>query len=312
MSRASLFAAVLLFTACAAISRPATADPASFPTIGGREGEIDFDSSIVAALGTAQPSARESTWQPADTNFVSIGAGYAVGSLGPLHDCYARVDGGIFQSASERVESATDVLPRGFVFHNRDRGGLVRALVSANLLEGSRYAFGLFIQAALPLQLNLAKFSTLHVNLVGAGSTLDVALTEPKELLHLRYRARFVIGSGAYDGARQSNAQLQLTNLVRLESARWLLPWPVGLAVGPHIEADLNAYRNEPYAVAYGAAAPDAAVGERIQTTSVAVAVMPYVKLTEHVSLEATYQRVIVGSQVPATQTWAASLRTAF
>jgi len=312
MPRSTFLPAALVAVAFATLSTAAMADPATWPSVGGREGEIDVDTSFVGAFGMAMPSPLESTWQRADTKLATLGAGYAVGTLGPFFDCYARVEGGLFQSAEERVESDTDALPRGFVFHPADKGGLVRGLVSANLVKTPRHTFGLFLQGMLPLRLDLAKFSTLHLNLLGGGTTLEVLLTPPNEVLQLRYRARFFVGSGAYDGDRQSNAQLQATNLLRLEASRWVLPWPVGLSVGPHVEADLNSYRNAAYAAAYGPAAPGVGVGERIQAQSVAIAVMPYVHLTDHVAFEGTYQRTVVGTNVAATETWAASLRTAF
>jgi hypothetical protein len=290
----------------------AQADPASYPSIGRHEGEIDFDTSFVGALGIARPGDAETTWQRADTRLASIGAGYAVGRFGPLLDCYARVEGGLLTSADERSESAYATLPAGYRFYPSDRAGFVRGFVAANLVKTPRFDFGLFLQATLPLSVDLRKFSTARMNWVAGGTTLDVALTDPGELLRLAYRGRFFVGSGAYDGDAQHNASLQVTNLLRLEAARWLLRWPVGLSVGPHVEADLNSHRNAAYANAYGAVAPDAAIGARVQTSTVAIAVLPYVKLTEFVALELGYQQVVVGTNVRATQEWSGTLRTAF
>ena len=88
-------------------------------SLGRREGEIDFDTSFVGAFGTMQPSARPSTWQDADTRLATIGAGYAVGTLGPLLD-QNRLDlaafkgrGGkaiVFQGWQDPVVNAIDTI----------------------------------------------------------------------------------------------------------------------------------------------------------------------------------------------------------
>ncbi|MBM4358774.1 MAG: hypothetical protein FJ096_11785 [Deltaproteobacteria bacterium] len=297
-----------------ALLRPAVAlaDPVSSPSIGRKEGEIDLDTGFDGMFGVARPGAAEPTWQRADTRVVSMGAGYAVGDLGPLHDCYARIEGGLLSSADERSESAYGPLPLGHRFYPEDQAGYVRGFLSANVVSTPRFDFGLFLQATLPLSIDLRKFSTARMNWVGGGTTVDVALTEPNELLRLGYRARVFVGSGAYDGAYQHNASIQVTNLLRLEAARWLLRWPVGLSVGPHLEADVNSHRNAAYANAYADVAPEAEIGAKVQTTSVAIAVLPYVKFTEHVALELGYQQVVVGTNVRATQEWVGTLRTAF
>lgn len=312
MTPARVLHPVLVGATLLALAPTAHADPASWPTLGGEEGTFDVDTSFSGLLGYARPGVPDATWQPADTRLATIGIGYSAGNIGPLHDCYARIEGGLFQSALEQVRSEEDALPVGYRFHAADRGGLVRGTVAANLVTKNRYAFGLFLQSTLPLQVDLAKFSSVRVHLVGGGTRLDVALTDPEALLRLKYRARFFVGSGAYDADRQHNAQIQFTNLLRLESARWLLPWPAGLALGPHVEADLNSHRNAAYADAYGAVLPMLGVGEKVQTASVALAVMPYFHVTNRVAVEVGYQQVLVGYQIQGSRTWSGSLRTTF
>ncbi|MBM4376569.1 MAG: hypothetical protein FJ095_15915 [Deltaproteobacteria bacterium] len=289
---------------------PASADALDFPTLGRREGEIDLDTSFVGRLGDARPGEDAATWQRADTRIFTVGAGYSVGRLGPLHDCYARVEGGFALSADEPIGAGT--APSGPLLFQADRSGLVRGFVSANVVKSPRLNLGLFLRGTAPLGLDLQKFSSVHVHLFGGGSTLDVALTSPNTLLRARYLARLFVGSGAYDGDYQHNAELQVTNLLRVEAQRWLLPWPAGIAVGPDVRADLNGYRNAIYADAFAASAPGARIGEHIQATSVAAAVYPYFHITKHVAVEAGYEYVFVGTEVQATHLWSASLRSAF
>lgn len=302
-----------LVVACGVTSSAvASAEELSFPSLGGRDGEIDIDTSFVGRFGDVRPAADEATWQRADTRLFTLGVGYSAGKFGPLHDCYARVEGGALLSSAEQVEEPNGPLPVGTSFFPSDRGALVRGLLSANVLKTPRFSFGLYAEGTAPIGVDLRKYSSIRVHLVGGGTSLDVALTEPGDLLRLRYRARLFVGSGAYDGDYQHNAELRVTNLVRLEAQRWLLPWPAGIAVGPDVRADLNSYRNAVYADAYAKVLADARVGDEVQTTSVALAVMPYFHVTRHVAVEIGYAHVVTGTNLQATSTWLGTLRTTF
>jgi hypothetical protein len=310
MSTLRLAASSLFALASIAVPETAVAESLDFPTLGRREGEIDLDTSFVGRLGDSRPGEEPTTWQRADTRIFTLGAGYSVGRLGPLHDCYARIEGGFALSADEQIGAG--MAPSGPLLFQADRSALVRGFVSANVVKAPRLNLGLFLRGTAPIGLDLQKFSSVHVHLFGGGTTLDVALTSPDTLLRARFLARLFVGSGAYDGDYQHNAELQFTNLLRVEAQRWLLPWPAGIALGPNVRADLNGYRNAIYAEAYSKVAVGARVGENVQATSVAVAVYPYVHVTRHVAVEAGYEYVFVGTDVQATQIWSASLRSAF
>lgn len=296
--------AFLLALVVASPLEVAQADPTRWAAVGHQEGEIDLDTSLLFLEGTAKPAPATATWQQADTRLVTVGAGYAVGGLGPFLDCYARVEGGFLSSASELAGTSANV-PPGTGLFGHDRGGLVRGLASANVVRTSGLSVGLFLEGTLPVDIDRAKFSTLRLHLFGVGGDLEATLTAPNRLLSVRYRGRSFVGSGA---SEQHRPQLMVTNLLRFEAARWVLPWPVGLALGPHLVADLTPYRSAPYAAAYASQG----VGEQLQQLEVSLAVMPYVKLTRNVAFEGGYRKVLVGVDVPATQVWSASLRTAF
>ncbi len=309
MGRFSL--AVLLAAALVAIAAPAAAQPVLWPSIGGHEGEIDLNTTFVGLFGKAEPSERESTWQTANTKLVTGGAGYSIGKLGPFHDCYARLDGGYFTSHAEQVEQ-TDDLPPGYTFYPQDRGGFVRGFIATNLVRRPRFTFGLFLQGTAPIKVDLGKFSSLHLHWVGGGTAVDVALTDPDELIHLRYHARFFVGSGAYEESAQHNAQVQLTNLFQLEASRWLLPWRIGVGFGPHFQGDINHHVNAAYNDAYGAVSPDLVTGAGVRELAFALAILPYIHVTRHIAIELGYQHTLFGINVQATQQWTGGLRTAF
>jgi hypothetical protein len=294
------------------LAAPVAADPVLWPSIGGREGEIDLNNAFVGMFGNVKPTSRESTWQKANTKLVTLGAGYSIGKLGPLYDCYARLEAASFVSAAERVESNADDLPAGYTFHPQDRGSYIRGTISANLAKRGRFKFGLYLQGTAPINVDFAKFSSVHLHWIGGGSDLEVALTDPEFLVSLHYRARMFVGSGAYSGDAQHNAEAQITNLLRVHVSRWLLPWPIGIAFGPQFAGDLNDHTNLAYDTAYGAVTPDLVAGDRVRSLSFALMAMPYIHLTKHVAIELSYQQNLIGTDLQATQIWTGGLRSAF
>jgi hypothetical protein len=303
---------LLLAAGTLALADAARAEPVPWPTLPRREGTFDLNTTFTGFFGKVKPTPRESTWQTANVKLVDIGAGYAIGRLGPFHDCYVRVDGGYFTAHEEAVESPVDDLRAGHLFYPQDRGGFVRGYLSTNLIKRPRYGFGLFLQGTAPIKVDLAKFSSAHFHWVGGGTTLEVALTDPNELLHLHYSARFFVGSGAYSDEGQHNAQVQLTNLLRLEASRWLLPYRIGLMVGPHFEGDINKHVNPAYHNAYDSISPDLVNGDEVRSMAFALAVLPYIHVTRHAALELGYQHTLFGAYLQHTQQWTGGFRSSF
>ncbi len=276
----------------------------------GREGEIDVNAQFAAHLGQARPTQRRSTWQSANIKILSGGIGYTVGSIGPLQDVYARLGGGYFSADPELVERDDDLLPPQTSFFDQDRGGFVTATVSANLVKGPRYAFGVFAQGTVPLDANLEKLSNVHLHFGAAGVRFAVTAT-PGAPVHFGLYSELFVGSGSYLDAFQHNAAVSLSNLLVLETAQSVMSWRLGVSFGPYFEADLNTHRNEVYRKAYGAV-DDGLADQQIRSIELAVAVLPYLRITDHVTVKLGLVHTVSGSYLPATQRWTGGLRVAF
>mgnify|MGYP006969543799 CR=1 FL=1 len=137
-------------------------------------------------------------------------------------------------------------------------------------------------------------------------------LTDPTKLVRLAYAGRIFVGSGAYDGTYQQNAAIVLTQLLYLALARWLPPWRIGVGVGPYFEGDINEHTNQVYNSAYGSVSPDLVDGDRNRSMRFAIAVLPYIRITDHAALELGYVQKLFGYDPPATQFWTGGLRASF
>lgn len=302
----------LPMTATLALSTTATAHAFENASVGGKEGEIDVSAHFIGEFGKVEPTERPSTWQSANIKRLQLGAGYTIGDVGPLKDFYVRLEGGYYSAAPEAVERDDDDLPQGYEFFGQDRGGFVTATVATNFVHEPRFTFGLFVQGTVPIDVELEKFSNIHVHYAGGGSTLGVFLTEPDKLVRLGYHSRILFGSGAYDGDFQHNAAIALTNLFSLEFERWLLPWRIGVSVGPYFEGDLNEHLNAVYNRAYGNVSPDLIAGDRVRAMRFAVAVLPFIRITDHAAVELGYVQTLFGYDAQATQYWTGGVRAQF
>ncbi|MSP25333.1 MAG: hypothetical protein EXR75_09250 [Myxococcales bacterium] len=305
-------AAAMLAFAVATTPRTAMAEVPDWPTLGRHEGEIDLDVSFTSAFGDIAPSPRVATFTDADVRVLSVGAGYNVGRVGPLAATYVRVELGSFSTAEERLGLPLDARPAGFVVNASSRGAFLRGSTAAALISGPRVSFALLLDGTIPIGAELGNFSSHHLDWLAGGTNLDVVLTDPDALVHLEYRARFKVGSGVYADDAQHNARASLTNLLRIEAERWLLPWPVGASVGPQFSGDLNEHANLAHAALAADRDPSVIAGDSTRRLSVDVALMPYVHLTEHAALELAYVHTLFGENLPWTRQWSASLRTTF
>lgn len=280
-------------------------------SVGGHEGEIDVNAHFIGEFGKVEPTERPSTWQDANVKIFNVGAGYTIGTLGPLSEFYVRLDGAYYIAGEEIIDNPEDEL-FGTKLFDEDKGGYITATIATNFVHEPRFAFGGFVQGTIPIDVNLQKFSNVHLHWVGGGTSLGVFLTDPTKLVRLAFSNRIFIGSGAYDGDVQHNASVALTNLFVLEFARWLLPWRMGVSIGPYFEGDINESVNRVYHDAYARVSPDLVAGDRVRAMRFAVAVLPYFRVTDHAALELGYVQQLFGYDPRATQFWSAGIRVSF
>ena len=278
----------------------------------GEEGHFDANVQFTAELGQVEPTERATTFQPADIKILTGGVGYTFGRVGPLQDFTMRLEGAYYSAAEEEVEDDSDDLPLGYRFFERDRGGYITAVVATNFVHEARYAFGAYLQGTIPLDVDFQKFSNVHLHYVGGGTTLSVFLTDPSKIIRVAYANRLFLGSGAYVDDFQHNASIAMTNLFVLEAARWALPWRVGISFGPYFEGDLNEHENARYNEAYGSVSPDLVAGDRVREMRLAIAVLPYFRITDHAAVELGFMQKLFGYDLPATQFWSAGVRASF
>jgi hypothetical protein len=230
----------------------------------------------------------------------------------PLGRLRATVEGAYFISAEETVDRPGDALPRGFPFYPEDSAGYVRVQLRANVVEAPRYALELFLVGTIPIDVDLAKFSNVHIHYASGGGTLRAHLTAPDDLVRLDGAGTMFIGSGAYDGTFQHNAQLGLDAMVGLSFRRWLLPWRVTIMAGPAFLADLDEQINDVYREAYSVVSPDLMAGDRVQQMQLAVRIRPTFAITKHAALDLRFDGQLAGADARATQIYTAALRAAF
>jgi hypothetical protein len=280
-------------------------------SVGGHEGEIDISAHFIGEFGKIEPTERPTTWQDADVKIFNLGAGYTIGPVGPLSEFYVRVDGAYYIAGEESITNPDDELFGTQIF-GEDKGGYITGTIAANFIHETRYAFGAYLQGTIPIDVEIQKFSNVHLHWIGGGTTLGVFLTDPTKLVRLAFSNRLFVGSGAYDGNAQHNASVAMTNLFVLEFARWLLPWRLGISFGPYFEGDINESVNRGYHDAYARLSPDLVAGDRVRSMRFALAVLPYFRITNHAALELGYVQKLFGYDVPATQFWNAGIRVSF
>lgn len=303
--------ALITLSAVATLALSTTVSALPPISVGGQEGEVDVNTGFLGAFGQSQPTERPSSWQPANTKVLSMGAGYAFGKLGPFHDIYVRLDGSYYTSAEENVPAGDD-LAAGFTVFQQDRGGYLTGTAFAKLIHQPRFSFGLYVQGSLPIDVNFEKFSNVRIHYFGGGTTVDVFLTDPAKLLRLRYRSRLFLGTGAMQDDYQHNASINLDNLLLFEAERWVLPWRMGIGIGPSFESDLNEHVNQAYYQSYARVTADFVNGDRVRAMSFAVTLAPYFRITKHAALEVRFRQQLAGIDSPATQIWAGGLRATF
>jgi hypothetical protein len=313
LSSLSLLAAASLFAASAHAFVTAP--------VGGHPGEVDARVLVGFERGKVEPNEYQGSWQKADWNVFVVGGGYTIGKVGPFQDFYVRMDHTFYSSPAEsnadevRVGSFEQsrvsagkclgkVLGEGLCqFHEDDDGWLITPQVGANLVHEATHSFGVFLQGTIPVGVNFAKLTIPRVDYVAGGTTLGVHVTP-----WFGYVSRIYLGSGAFGRDKTQNAAIAVTSLFNFEARKWLLPWKAGVFVGPYFEGDLTERFDERYDAAYSP--PDRP--DRIRSMKFGLALLPYMRITEHGALSLGYVQKLFGYDAPATQFWYAEASAAF
>jgi hypothetical protein len=235
-----------------------------------------------------------------------------------LLDVTFRLEGTYFTSPAERSDldrgsvAAADCItgnvpaPGRCEFHPKDDGSFVSPSISFNVLHPGDFSLGFFLVGNVPIGIDFARFTTPRVDLIAGGVTVGLRMQR-----WLSFESRTYVGSGMFVGDDKQSATIALTNLFGFEAERWLLPWKVGIKLGPYFDGDLLGDRSDPaYDAAYTAGYPDRS--DRIRMMRFGLAFLPYLQITEHAALELGYVQKIFGYDTPATQFYTVGARAVF
>lgn len=289
---------------------------ALIPTaVGGRPGETDVNARLTLERGLIEPNENKNSWQNAQWNMYSLNAGHSFGTVGPLDDFFVRLD---YTYLYAPAEVSPEPLSPGRAclgqsledgrcqLYARDRASFVTPAIGWNFYHPGNFAFGVFFQGTIPLEYNRHKFAGPRVDYFGGGTSVGLRITP-----WLNYESRLYFGTGVVSSPRLQNATFASTNLFGVEATRWLLPWKIGIKLGPYVDGDLTERFDARYDAAYTFGF-DEGNRDRVRMFRFAAAFFPYVQVTDHAVLELGYVQKIFGYDTPATQFYTVGVRAAF
>lgn len=287
--------------------------------VGGHPKELDVFARLTLERGLVEPNENKASWQKANWEMFTIGAGYGVGDLGPLQDFSIRAEFTGYQSPAEVNDvskgAVTPAQCRGVVlgpgqcqFHPSDRGSFISPSISANLVHTAAFSFGVFVVGNIPIGVDYAKFVLPRIDWIGGGFRGGVEMTSWFAL-----ETSFYVGSGSAGTAAKQNGTFAATQLLHFKTARiGTSPFfRLGVKVGPYVDGDLIGERTDAaYDQAYTAGYPERT--DRIRMFRFASTILPYVQMSDTVSLELGWLQKLFGYDTPATQLYTATLRYVF
>jgi len=290
---------------------------------------------VTAERGKTEPTENQDSWFKTQGFYeYKLGAGYTFGDLGPLEFFALRLEGTFFQSPVERSdpskflvaapgEGTSPVLGAGECtagasylgdgiceFYPADEGALVTGAVSFAVIHDAKFALGLFARGQVPIDMDLEKFANPRVDYFAFGSQIGVELKPT-----FAYESSIYLGTGTRPLSTKQNGVVGLTNLFHVHAERWLLPWKVGVKLGPYVEIDLHERHDRRYDAAFspialgGPGEPPHQTSDRIRAVRVATALLPYFLVTDRLSVELGYVQKFFGYDARATQVYFAGLR---
>jgi hypothetical protein len=298
---------------CVAFSSPAYA---LIPTaVGGASGETDISARVSLERGKVEPNENTSSWQKARWEQYTLDAGHNFGDHGIFKDFFIRFAYTFVNSPAETNEKIA--IPAGSClgrvtdvgqceFHAANRSHILMPALGWNFVHKGDYAFGVFFQGMIPIGLDYAKFVNPRVDYFGGGTSVGVRLTP-----WLSYESRLYFGSGLIESKRRQNATVAIINAFGFEAQKWLLPYKIGIKLGPYFDGDLTERTDERYDAAYTVGYAQG-VRDRIRMMRFALAAFPYIQVSKFAVIEASYVQKIFGYDTPATQFYTIGVRAAF
>jgi hypothetical protein len=170
------------------------------------------------------------------------------------------------------------------------------------------FAFGVFLVANIPLGVDYSKFVLPRIDWVGGGFRAGTEMTDWFSL-----ETSFYVGSGSAGSHVKQNGTFAATQLLHFKTRRLGTSpfFRLGVKVGPYVDGDLIGQRTDAaYDLAYTAGYPERT--DRIRMFRFAATVLPYVQMSDKVSLELGYLQKLFGYDTPATQLYMLTLRYVF
>ncbi|HSO34590.1 MAG TPA: hypothetical protein VLT33_18780, partial [Labilithrix sp.] len=259
------------------------------------------------------------SYQKASWEMFTVGGGYGIGDVGPLQDLSVRGELTGYRSPEEVNDLDKGPVAasacRGVVvgpglcqFHPSDKGSFITPSISANLVHTAAYSFGVFVVGNIPIGVDYSKFVLPRIDYIGGGFRAGVEMAT-----WFAFETSFYVGSGSAGTVAKQNGTFAATQLLHFRSGRvGTSPFfRFGVKVGPYVDGDLIGQRTDPaYDHAYTAGYPDRT--DRIRMFRFAATVLPYVQMSDKVSLELGWLQKLFGYDTPATQLYTATLRYVF
>lgn len=287
--------------------------------VGGHPKELDVFTRVTLERGLVEPNENQASFQKARWDMVTIGGGYTFGDWGALQDLSLRAEITGYRSPAEVNDPARGVVApsdcAGVVvgpglcrFHAADRGSFVTPSIGASLVHTGSFALGVFVLGNVPLGVDYSKFVLPRMDWIGGGFRAGTALTS-----WLAIEQTFYVGSGSSGRGGRQNGTFAATQLFALKTPRLGASpfFRLGVKVGPYVDGDLIGERtDDAYDRAYTAGYPSRT--DRIRMFRFASMLLPYVQMSDEVSLELGWLQKIFGYDTPATQLYTATVRYVF
>ena len=288
--------------------------------VGGHPKELDVFARVTLERGLVEPNENKASWQKANWEMLTVGGGYGLGHFGIFQDLSIRAEITGYQSPAEVNDLARGSVAEGRCsgkvlgagecqFHPADKGTFITPSVSTSLVHTATVSLGVFLVGNIPIGVNYEKFVLPRIDYVGGGFRTGIEF-EP----WFAFETSFYVGSGSpRPGQNRQNGTFAATQALHFRTSRigGATYFRFGVKVGPYVDGDLVGERADArYDQAYTAGYPERS--DRIRMFRFAAMVLPYVQMSDKVSLELGYLQKLFGYDTPATQLYTATLRYVF